>query len=600
MSDIKRTITPNDPADFTPTREPQITLRPFRYWCQKVLPLVYDDSLSYYELLCKVIDYLNKTMEDVSNMDTDMTNLYNAYNELQSYVNNYFSTLDVQTEINNKLDAMASDGTLYNIIKQYTDPIVNEQNEKITVLESRMDTFTSLPDGSTAGDAELADIRVAYTGEKYPTAGDAVRGQAKNLNDEKLGTYKIVNSLEDLDDFDNAIYNKIYAVNITNILNMPENLRGVLVTFSYSTSIYVTGGVFQLYITELSKMYYRARIFSSDVKWGDWFPIVTNSDLDNELKYYLSSYILVDSTDELNDINNAIVNKVYAINITDIPNLPTNRKGVLITTAYKTAATTPGGGIVQLFISDQNNAYFRSTKFQSDVEWHRWLKINAIDENNPTQYRGNEISVFNKIACIGDSTTEGMENYNGDSGDVVSIPEYSYPTQLSKIAGVNTENYGKSGYSTKQWYEFYKNTPINGYDSAIVMLGINDPNRGITEAESTENLNNIITKLKNENQKIKIFICSILPTYFYTGGPNYSYYTTICNSMENICETIDNCFFVDMNKYSSLNSALSNSHPVAIGYNLIATELISYISYIIKNNYEKFKDVQFAGTDYEY
>ena len=26
----------------------------FRYWCQKVLPLVYDDSLSYYELLNKI------------------------------------------------------------------------------------------------------------------------------------------------------------------------------------------------------------------------------------------------------------------------------------------------------------------------------------------------------------------------------------------------------------------------------------------------------------------------------------------------------------------------------------------------------------------
>lgn len=41
-------------------------LRPFRFWCQKVLPLVYDDSLSYYELLCKVVDYLNKTREDLA------------------------------------------------------------------------------------------------------------------------------------------------------------------------------------------------------------------------------------------------------------------------------------------------------------------------------------------------------------------------------------------------------------------------------------------------------------------------------------------------------------------------------------------------------
>lgn len=35
-------------------------MRAFRFWCQKVLPLVYDDSLSYYEVLCKVVQYINE------------------------------------------------------------------------------------------------------------------------------------------------------------------------------------------------------------------------------------------------------------------------------------------------------------------------------------------------------------------------------------------------------------------------------------------------------------------------------------------------------------------------------------------------------------
>lgn len=35
----------------------------FRFWCQKILPAVYDDSLSYYELLCKVIKKLNEVIE---------------------------------------------------------------------------------------------------------------------------------------------------------------------------------------------------------------------------------------------------------------------------------------------------------------------------------------------------------------------------------------------------------------------------------------------------------------------------------------------------------------------------------------------------------
>lgn len=110
MSNV-RSITPNDPANFTPELGNYKTLQPFRYWCQKVLPLVYDDSLSYYELLCKVVDYLNKTMEDVETLHGDVTNLHTAYEQLQNYLNTYFSSLDVQQEINNKLDEMVKNGT---------------------------------------------------------------------------------------------------------------------------------------------------------------------------------------------------------------------------------------------------------------------------------------------------------------------------------------------------------------------------------------------------------------------------------------------------------------------------------------------------------
>lgn len=36
------------------------------FWCQKILPLVYDNSLSYMELLCKVIEYLNNMINDIN------------------------------------------------------------------------------------------------------------------------------------------------------------------------------------------------------------------------------------------------------------------------------------------------------------------------------------------------------------------------------------------------------------------------------------------------------------------------------------------------------------------------------------------------------
>lgn len=178
-------------------------ISPFKFWCQKVLPTVYDDSLSYYEVLNKVTEFLNEVItqmntltENVENYETELTaeweqyktELTAAWNEYKTYIDNYFDNLDVQEEINNKLDAMALDGTLtslvmpfFNTYKAEIDAVVNTQNEAITTLEARVDEITTLPEGSTTGDAELADIRIGYNGYTYTNAGNAVREQFANL-----------------------------------------------------------------------------------------------------------------------------------------------------------------------------------------------------------------------------------------------------------------------------------------------------------------------------------------------------------------------------------------------------------------------------------
>lgn len=38
-------------------------IKNLEFWCQKVLPLVYDDSLSYYELVDKVVSKLNELID---------------------------------------------------------------------------------------------------------------------------------------------------------------------------------------------------------------------------------------------------------------------------------------------------------------------------------------------------------------------------------------------------------------------------------------------------------------------------------------------------------------------------------------------------------
>ena len=154
-------------ADYTPNMGEYTELRPFRYWCQKVLPLVYDDSLSYMELLCKTVDYLNKTMHDVDTLHTDVVQLHAAYIQLQQYVNTYFENLDVQQEIDKKLDEMAESGALLNIIKP---DVIDEVNNWLTTHITNPTNpviDTSLSIKGAAADSKVVGERLLKDGLAY-------------------------------------------------------------------------------------------------------------------------------------------------------------------------------------------------------------------------------------------------------------------------------------------------------------------------------------------------------------------------------------------------------------------------------------------------
>lgn len=121
-------------------------------------------------------------------MDNNAT-LEQTVQQFTDFVTNYFDNLNVQEEVNLKLNEMAADGTLSALIQPMFDTyeaeidgVMTQQNGRITVLESRMDTFASLPPGSTAGNAELLDIRTGIDGKTWSSAGDAVRGQTEHLD----------------------------------------------------------------------------------------------------------------------------------------------------------------------------------------------------------------------------------------------------------------------------------------------------------------------------------------------------------------------------------------------------------------------------------
>lgn len=64
-------------------------LKHFWFWCQKVLPLVYDDSLSYYEVLNKVVEYLNNMISDVNNIIENVEELQSEINTVKEWIDNF-------------------------------------------------------------------------------------------------------------------------------------------------------------------------------------------------------------------------------------------------------------------------------------------------------------------------------------------------------------------------------------------------------------------------------------------------------------------------------------------------------------------------------
>ena len=99
-----------------------VSVQPFRKLVLTIgeLPSAFVESMSYYECLAWMVNWLENTVIPTINNNAEATEeLQNLFIQLQNYVDDYFANLDVQEEINNKLDQMSEDGTLQEIVSAY-------------------------------------------------------------------------------------------------------------------------------------------------------------------------------------------------------------------------------------------------------------------------------------------------------------------------------------------------------------------------------------------------------------------------------------------------------------------------------------------------
>lgn len=265
-------------------------------------------------------------------------------------------------------------------------------------------------------------------------------------------------------------------------------------------------------------------------------------------------------------------------------------------------------------------------------------EIGIVDTQNPLSKiitDGGLAGLIESYACGGDSLTQGVfDRTNSTSMDFEATKYYSYPSQLSRITGSKVFNLGNAGATAcnsqqsisewhswlqtanqKKWftdefkpkaYIFSIGTNDIGYYGSFTGdvetdIDINDYNNNDTTT-SVGGLATMIQKARELQPKAIIFVETIDNTR--------NIKTTRDEANEKIraiAQKLD-CYLIDMAKYwiseeeakEWMAKYQNGGHLNALGYLLKTQARITYIDWIIRNNPDKFKQIQFIGTNMEY
>lgn len=86
-------------------------LTPFAFWCQKVMPAVLDDSLSFYEVLCKLTAKLNDAIETINGHSELITTMQSEIDALQTLTAQHTQQI---ADLTKKVQANANNITAIN------------------------------------------------------------------------------------------------------------------------------------------------------------------------------------------------------------------------------------------------------------------------------------------------------------------------------------------------------------------------------------------------------------------------------------------------------------------------------------------------------
>lgn len=318
-------------------------LKPFKLCVLQNFPFIEADfdALTNYQLLCKVVEFLNKTIDSQNEVIEEFGLLHNAFLELKNYVEDYLKN-HLKEDVDAKLDEMAEDGTLETIISKYIDNNLKRIYNSLELLKQ----------------ADLSEnIKVQTLG--YYSINDGGGANYIIRNTTPSGYYETLDNgkFAELIIYKNEINVLTFGVKGDGTTNDTQNIQ--------KSSNYATSKGYNLYFP--NKTYLTDTITIENVK---------NLTIDGEIKLTTDQ----ESINVFENVNGSTA-KIF-INKVTIGNIimkGLNSADVTIQNAYKLillADNTPGHNFIGY--TKFNLGYIRTLELNDDGTQSKWINENLF------------------------------------------------------------------------------------------------------------------------------------------------------------------------------------------------------------------------------